>query len=242
MNAVEDNPFTRSLKELGETFTERPRAIMVVSAHWLSSETFVNTTKEPDTIYDFYGFPRKLYEVKYPASGAPEVAKEVMSLVPEIKEDRERGLDHGVWTVLKHIFPKADIPVFQLSIAFYQPMEYHYSLAQKLKALRDNGVLVIGSGNVVHNLALIFSSENNAPYDWALKFDEIVKDCINNRDFESLVDYVKFGKAAKLSVPTVDHYVPLLYTLGMAERDEPISYPYEEVFSSLSMRCVRIGL
>ena len=241
MNAIEVNPFSASLKVLGESFVEKPKAIMVVSAHWLTRGTYVSTEEKPEIIYDFYGFPQELYQVKYPAMGAPSIAREVIKLVPEIKEDNKWGLDHGAWSILKHIFPKADIPVFQLSIDFYQPMQYHFDLAGRLKQLRERGVLVIGSGNIVHNLALVFSKEDNSPFEWATEFDEIVRDSINNRDFNSLVNYEKFGRVANLSIPTVDHYLPLLYALGMAEADEKIKFTYEEVFTSLSMRCVKIG-
>ncbi len=241
MNAIETNAFTDSLNLMGKVFNEKPKAIMVVSAHWLTEGTYVSTTERPETIYDFYGFPEELYQVKYPAPGYPSSAKEVLKLAPEVKEDNQWGLDHGAWTVLKHIFPNADIPVFQLSIDYYKPMEYHFELAKKLSILRDMGILVIGSGNVVHNLKLIFSSDNNEPYDWAVEFDEIVKDRINNRDFDSLIHYEKYGKVGQLSVPTVDHYVPLLYSLALADDDDDINFTYEEVFSSLSMRCLRIG-
>ena len=241
MNAIEENPFTESLGKLGETFVEMPKAIMVVSAHWLTRGTFVSTVESPEIIYDFYGFPKELYQVKYPAVGASSIAREILSLVPEVKEDNKWGLDHGAWAILKHIFPKADIPVFQLSIDFYQPMQYHFDLASRLKQLRKQGVLVIGSGNIVHNLALVFSKEDKAPFEWASEFDEIVKTCILNKDFDSLVHYEKFGRTASLAIPSVDHYAPLIYTLGMAEANEEITFTYEEVFTSLSMRCVKIG-
>ncbi len=245
MNAIESNPFTESLKSVGSAIysssTEKPAAILAVSAHWLTRGTFAGTQEKPEIIYDFYGFPKELYEVKYPAAGAPFAAKEAMELSEEIQEDVTWGLDHGTWAVLKHMFPRADIPVFQLSIDYHRPMAYHFELARKLKKLREKGVLVIGSGNIVHNLRLAFSSENNKPYDWAVEFDEIVKDRIQERDFDSLVHYEKFGKAAQLSIPTVDHYVPLLYSLAMADDSEEIVFTYEEVFSSLSMRCLKIG-
>ncbi|MDF2590868.1 MAG: ygiD [Clostridia bacterium] len=241
MNAIETNPFTESLRKLGESFAEMPKAIMVVSAHWLTRGTFVSTAEKPEVIYDFYGFPKELYQVKYPAVGAPFIAKEIMKLAPHIKEDNQWGLDHGAWSILKHIFPNAGIPVFQLSIDFYQSMQYHFDLASELRQLREQGVLFIGSGNVVHNLALVFSKEDNSPFEWASEFDEIVKNSIMNKDFDSLINYKKFGRTADLAIPTVDHYVPLLYTLGMAEADEEITFTYEEVFTSLSMRCVRIG-
>lgn len=241
MNAIEVNPFTESLRKIGDSFVEMPKAILVVSAHWLTRGTFVSTAENPEVIYDFYGFPKELYQVKYQVVGAPSIAREIMKLVPYIKEDSQRGLDHGAWAILKHIFPKADIPVFQLSIDFYQSMQYHFDLASRLKQLREQGVLVIGSGNVVHNLALVFSKEDNSPFEWAVEFDEIVKKSIMNKDFDSLINYEKFGRMADLAIPTVDHYVPLLYALGMAEDNEEITFTYEEVFTSLSMRCVKIG-
>lgn len=241
MNAIESNPFTDSLKSVGNLIVEKPKAIMVVSAHWLTQGTFVNTKEHPEIIYDFHGFPRELYEVKYSAIGAPLAAKETINLAAEIKDDRRWGLDHGAWTVLKHMFPKADIPVYQLSIDYHRPMQYHFDLAQKLKKLRNEGILVIGSGNIVHNLQLAFGTVDNVPYDWAIEFDEIVKDRIIERDFVSLVNYEKYGRAAKLSIPTVDHYVPLLYSLALAGNSDEITFTYEEVFSSLSMRCLKIG-
>ena len=241
MNAIESNPFTDSLKSVGNLIGEKPKAIMVVSAHWLTQGSFVSTTEHPEIIYDFYGFPKELYEVKYTALGAPFAAKKTIDLAAEIREDSKWGLDHGAWTVLKHMFPKADIPVFQLSIDYHKPMQYHFELAQKLRKLRNEGVLVIGSGNIVHNLRLAFSTENNAPYDWAIEFDEIVKDRINERDFNSLVNYERYGRAAQLSIPTVDHYIPLMYSLALVDDEDEIIFTYEEVLSSLSMRCLKIG-
>jgi 4,5-DOPA dioxygenase extradiol len=240
-NAILTNPFTQSLAALGKTITEKPRAILVVSAHWLTKGSFVSTSSRPDTIYDFYGFPEELYHVKYPVPGAPEYAREVSRLIPNIREDNERGLDHGAWTILKHLFPKADIPVFQLSIDYYEPMQFHFDLAQRLKTLRQQGVLIIGSGNIVHNLQLVFSRKDYTPFDWAIEFDEWVKEKIIKRDFESLIHYERYGEPATLSIPTIDHYVPLLYSLALVEPDEAIAFTYEEVFSSLSMRCLKIG-
>lgn len=240
MNAVLDNPFTRSLKTMGEALKEKPNAILCISAHWLSEGSYVNSTLRPETIYDFYGFPEELYHIRYPAPGSPTYAQEVIKMIPEVAEDQGRGLDHGTWTVLKHLFPRAEIPVFQLSIDYDQSMQYHYDLGQKLKPLRKKGVLILGSGNIVHNLRLVYSREDGAPYNWAIEFDEWVKEKINQRDFASLIHYEKLGQAAKLAVPTVDHYVPLIYSLALAERHEEITYTYEEVFTSLSMRCLRI--
>lgn len=238
-NVIEDNAFTRRLTEMGKELKVKPEAIMVVSAHWLTEGAYVSTTSKPETIYDFYGFPDEMYQIKYPAPGAPEYAAIAANLIPSIKKDEKWGLDHGAWTILKYLFPDADIPVFQLSIDFYKPMQFHFDLAQKLRPLREKGVLIIGSGNLVHNLRLV-RFEDNFAYDWAIEFDEWVKSRINERDFDSLIQYEKQGKAAALSVPTVDHYVPLLYSLALADKEEKIVFTHEEiVYGSLSMRCLR---
>lgn len=241
MNAVEDNPFTRSLNVMGKSVTQKPNAILVVSAHWLTHDTFVSVSPMPETIYDFGGFPDELYKVKYPAPGSPHYAEEVKKIIPEVKTDKDWGLDHGAWAVLKHMFPSADIPVFQLSIDYYKPMQYHFDLAARLKSLREKGVLIIGSGNIVHNLRLYFSKTTDTPFDWAVEFDEWVKGRINAFDFQSLIHYEKKGEAAKLSIPTVDHYVPMLYSLALADKNEEIKFTYEDVLSSMSMRAFRVG-
>lgn len=241
MNAIEDNPFTRSLAEIGNSLTEKPKAVMVISAHWLTNGSFVNVLPKPELIYDFGGFPEELYTVKYPAPGSPEYAKQVTDIASVIKADTNWGLDHGAWSILKHIFPKADIPVFQMSIDYSASMQRHFELGLMLKMLRSKGVIIIGSGNIVHNLRLWFSRGGNMPYDWAIEFDEWVKEKIDNRDFESLINYEKQGSAAKLAVPTTEHYIPMLYTLGLADTKEQITYTYEEVFTSASMRCFRVG-
>jgi 4,5-DOPA dioxygenase extradiol len=237
MNAIYNNSFTESLSNMENSLKVKPEAILVISAHWLTHDTWVNTTDRPETIYDFYGFPEELYRVKYPAPGSPEYAEEVIKLIPEVKKDKSRGLDHGAWTVLKHLFPQANIPVFQLSIDFYKPLEYHIELAKKLKPLREKGVLMIGSGNIVHNVRLYFEKKDREPYDWASEFDEFVKEKIIKRDFKSLVNYEKHGKGAILSVPTTDHYIPVLYSLALADNQEEICFTFEEVWSSMSMRC-----
>lgn len=241
MNAILDNPFTRALTRMGEGVETRPNAILVVSAHWLTRGTAVATTAKPETIHDFGGFPEELYKVVYPAPGSPEYAREVKRLIPEAVEDSEWGLDHGSWTVLKHLFPGADIPVFQISIDYYRPMSYHFDLAARLKELRRKGVLVIGSGNIVHNLRLWFAKRDQSPYDWNVEFDTWVKGRIDDGDFKSLVDYESQGSVARLAVPTVDHYVPLIYTLALAEPGEKIVHTYEELISGGSMRSFRIG-
>jgi 4,5-DOPA dioxygenase extradiol len=241
MNAIYKNNFTKSLSEMGSTLQQKPDAILVVSAHWLTRGSYVSTTSYPETIYDFSGFPGELYKVVYPAPGASEYADYLLELIPVLKEDDEMGLDHGAWTVLKHMFPKADIPVFQLSIDFHQPMQYHFDLGKKLLPLREKNVLIIGSGNIVHNLHFAYPLDNPNKFKWAIEFDEWVKDKIIKKDFESLINYQKGGDAAKMSVPTTDHYIPLLYCLALAGEKEEIKFTYEEIITSLSMRCFKIG-
>jgi 4,5-DOPA dioxygenase extradiol len=242
MNALRDNAFTRSLTSLGEALQPRPRAVLVVSAHWLTKGTWVNQAGQPETIYDFGGFPDALYRVIYAAPGAPDLARKTAALDPRIGVTDQWGLDHGAWTVLKHLFPLADIPVFQVSIDYHQTLNYHFELARKIQSLRNEGVLIVGSGNIVHNLRLAFERGlDGAPYPWAVDFDLWVKEKLIGRDFDALLDYGKAGDAGRLSVPTVDHYVPLLYTLGVADSAEPLVFTYEEVLSSLSMRCLKIG-
>jgi 4,5-DOPA dioxygenase extradiol len=241
MNALEDNSYTRSWSAMGKSVKEKPNAILVVSAHWLTQGTFVSTNPSPETIYDFGGFPAKLYKQNYPAPGSPEYAKQVMQLVPEAKEDKEWGLDHGAWVVLKYLFPEAKIPVFQLSIDYYKPMQYHFDLAKRLATLREKGVLIISSGNIVHNLRKFFENPDAKSFEWTVEFDEWVKTRINARDFQSLIDYEKHGESAKLSVPTPDHYIPMIYSLALAEKNDDIHYTNEETIASVSMRAFRIG-
>ena len=248
MNALYDNSFTQSLKRVGNEFIDekRPKAILVVSAHWLTDGTFVNVSPDPEIIYDFSGFPNELFQVRYPASGSPEYAHQVKKLIASVEETEEWGIDHGSWTVLKHMFPKADIPVFQLSIDYKKPLKYHFDLAKQLKPLREKGVLIIGSGNIVHNLRLSFQGVReqgeNFVYDWVTEFDEWAKEKINERDFKSLINYESAGTTAKLAVPTVDHYVPMLYSLALADKNENILYTHEELtFGAMSMRSFKIG-
>ena len=248
MNALEDNAFTRSLNKLGEPFRKegrKPAAILVVSAHWLTRGSHVNVAPKPETIHDFGGFPKELFEAQYPAPGSPDLARETAKLSALIHETDDWGLNHGAWTILMHLFPDADVPVFQLSIDYYQPMQYHFDLAKQLGALREKGVLIIGSGNIVHNLRMSMArlhAGDTRPYDWATEFDTWVNEKIAGRDFQSLVSYEKAGEAGKLSVPTVDHYVPMLYTLGLAGDKEDIKQAYEEVtFGGISMRTFQVG-
>ena len=244
MNAIYDNSFTQSLNKLGKTL-EKPNAILVISAHWQTIGTYVSTNPWPKTIYDFGGFPKELFEVKYEPKGHPKLAKELISTVTSVavKEKIEMGLDHGAWTVLRHIYPDADVPVFEMSIDFEKSPLFHYNLGRELGKLREKGVLILGSGNIVHNLRLLdWNNAYGKPFDWAQDFDLFVKNNIDKRDFQPLVEYEKYGKAAMLSVPSNDHYLPMLYTLGLANANEPIKYIYEGYeFGSLSMRCFQIG-
>jgi 4,5-DOPA dioxygenase extradiol len=244
MNAILDNSFTRALEKLGKSL-EKPNAVLVISAHWQTKGTYVSTNPWPKTIYDFGGFDKKLYEVIYEPKGHPQLAKELINTVTSltVNESVDMGLDHGAWTILKHIFPDADVPVFELSIDFEKSPSFHYSFGQELQKLREKGVLIIGSGNIVHNLRLLdWHNTYGKPFDWAMEFDLFVKNSIDKRDFQPLVEYQKFGKAAQLSVPTNDHYLPMMYTLGLANNSDPITYIYEGYeYGSLSMRCFKVG-
>jgi 4,5-DOPA dioxygenase extradiol len=245
MNAVEDNPFTRALQKIRTGIDPLPTAILSVSAHWLTRGTFIHSGKHPETIHDFGGFPGELYTIRYPAPGSPQLAREVSAALPEIQETIDWGLDHGTWSILLHLFPEASIPVVQLSIDYDRPMEYHFNLGRKLAFLRREGVMIIGSGNVVHNLRYSFerlASGDSTAYPWAIEFDQWVKERIETRDFEALCNYAKEERNARLAVPTPDHYIPLLYTLALAREEEPIIHCYEEVsYGGLSMRSLRIG-
>ncbi|MEO5644560.1 MAG: 4,5-DOPA dioxygenase extradiol [Bacteroidia bacterium] len=244
LNALYDNSFTQQLSSLGKTIL-KPKAALIVSAHWLTRGSFVSSTLNPKTIYDFGGFPPEMYKIVYPAKGSPENAKLVQDTIKKtnVHADADMGMDHGAWTVLKHIWPQADVPVFQLSIDFYQSPRWHYELAQELKALRKKGIMIIGSGNIVHNLGLAqFTPVNDKIDDWAIEFDETVKAKILSKDHNALIDYLNIGKVAKLAVPTNDHYLPLLYTLALQEKNEEASFIYEGFQNAnISMRCLRIG-
>lgn len=239
MNAIETNDYTRALKALGESF-EKPKAIVVVSAHWLTKGTWVTEMPQPKTIHDFHGFPQALFDVQYPAPGSPEIAKLIQSEVrkPKVQGDhKEWGLDHGTWSVLRHMYPKADVPVLQLSIDLSQPAEYHFDLGQQLSQLRDKGVLLLGSGNVVHNLRQIRWEPNAKPYDWAVEFDNWFKQKLLSRDFKALIKDFHNSTAGQLSVPTLDHYLPLHYILGAANETDELKFEFEELQNgSISMR------
>jgi 4,5-DOPA dioxygenase extradiol len=243
MNALEDNEFTQGWKAAVANIP-KPKAILCVSAHWLTRGTFVTAMEKPKTIHDFGGFPKALFDAEYPAAGNPELAKEVSELVKatSVGLDNDWGLDHGTWSVLKPVFPDADIPVLQLSIDYYQPGAWHYELAKELAALRKKGVLIIGSGNMVHNLGMADFSQRDKGFDWAIEINEVFKKHILDGDHNPLKDYKTLGKSALLAIPTPDHYYPLLYTLGLQGKDEPVAiFNDKPVMGALTMTSLKIG-
>lgn len=240
MNAIEKNEYHKKWIELGKTLP-KPKAILVVSAHWLTKGTKVTAMEKPRTIHDFVGFPDELFEQQYPAQGSPEFAKKTQSAITKTKvqSDFEWGLDHGTWSVLLPMYPNANIPVFQLSIDYTQPPQYHYELAKELAKLREEGILIIGSGNIVHNLSMI--RWNGKAYDWAIEFDWKIKKFIDERNHISIINYEKLGNIAKLAVPTNDHYLPLLYALALQAKNESVSYFNDKCeMGSISMRSLII--
>jgi len=244
MNAIGQNGYTDAWAEVGRSIP-RPKAILCVSAHWYIPAVAVTAMPKPRTIHDFGGFPRELFEVQYPAPGSPELAARVQELMGDgvIADDRHWGLDHGTWSVLIHVFPKADIPVVQLSINEAETAAFHYQTAKRLSALRDEGVLVIGSGNLVHNLhTYAWGRHNVDPFDWALRFEDKARELILADDHEPLIEYESLGRDAMLSAPTPDHYLPLLYILALKRDGEGVSFPVEGFDGgSISMLTVRIG-
>ncbi|UKJ06314.1 4,5-DOPA dioxygenase extradiol [Solitalea lacus] len=242
MNAIEENDYTKAWKLIGELVAV-PKAILVVSAHWLTRGTYVTAMEKPRTIHDFGGFPRQLFEVEYPAPGSVEFAtltKQQVKLA-QIELDHEWGLDHGTWSVLVKMFPQADIPVFQLSIDFTKPISWHYELTKELNFLRSKGVLIIGSGNIVHNLRMVNFHEQGG-YDWANEFDETVKELLIQNNHSKLINFESLGKSALLSIPTTEHYIPLIYTIGLMKDNENVSFPIEGMdLGSISMRSVLIN-
>lgn len=249
MNALLDNDFTQRLTQLGQQLErsglERPSAVLVVSAHWETIGTYVSVNPAPKAIYDFGPFDDRLFQIKYEPVGSPALARTVREEVKlvDVQEDAQMGLDHGAWTILKYIFPKADVPVFQLSVNYAQKPEFHYQLGRELSRLRRKGVLIIGSGNIVHNLrALDWRHLEAKPHDWAVEFDAVVRQAIDGHRDRELIDYSRFGTVAQLAVPTNDHYLPMLYVLGLREPNEPVRYLYEGFqFAGISMRCFQIG-
>ena len=246
MNGIEDNEFSQTWAKMGQEI-QKPKAVLVISAHWLTKGTHITAMDNPKTIHDFGGFSQALFDVEYPAKGNPELAKATKSLIhtTDVGLDHDWGLDHGTWTVVRHMYPNADIPVLQLSIDYNQPPQYHYDLAKQLASLRKKGVLIIGSGNMVHNLRMVAWNKINEPnygFDWAIEMDSIFKDKITDKDHKALINYETLNKASKLAIPTPDHYFPLLYTLGLQdEKDETSFFNDKMVGGSLNMTSVKIG-
>ncbi len=244
MNALADNAYSRGWAAIGRAIP-RPRAVLSVSAHWYVRGTFVTAMPAPPTIHDFGGFPEELYRIAYPAPGDPLLAERVRKLLAPLSvgPDVDWGLDHGTWTVLRHVIPRADIPVVQLSIDKRQPAEYHYEVGRRLAPLRDEGVLIAGSGNLVHNLhAYAWGRHGAAPFDWAVRFEGKVRELLAAGDDGPLIACETLGRDAALSVPTPDHYLPLLYVIATRRDRDPIRFPVEGVDGgSVSMLAVRIG-
>lgn len=246
MNAIEENEFVDGFRNTSRTLP-KPKAIICISAHWLTNGTKVTAMEMPQTIHDFGGFPRELYEVRYPAKGNPELAETTKSLLhPTLVElDEKWGLDHGTWSVLRHLFPDADIPVIQLSIDYTKPPQYHFELAQKLAQFRDKGILIIGSGNIVHNLGLVdFHNfhKDDYGYDWAIEARSKFNSYLLDGNFQSMIDYHKESRAVQLAIPTPEHYLPLLYVLGLKHKNEELSLFNDKLLAgSLSMTSVKIG-
>ncbi|HML58783.1 MAG TPA: 4,5-DOPA dioxygenase extradiol [Ferruginibacter sp.] len=245
MNAIEENEFVQGFRRIAQQIP-KPNAILCISAHWETRGTFVTAMKNPPTIHDFGGFPQALFEVQYPAPGSPELAQETKGLVQKtiVGLDEQWGLDHGAWSVIKHLYPEADVPVIQMSLDYYQTPQYHYELAKELQALRHKGVLIIGSGNMVHNLRMVEWKRLNETYgfDWAIEANEKMKQYILNDNHQALIDFSKQGKAFQLAIPSPEHYLPLLYTLALKNPNEPVSiFNDKPVAGSLTMTSVRIG-
>ncbi len=246
MNAIEDNIFSKRWQQMGKEIPT-PKAVVVVSAHWLTKGTQVTAMPNPKTIHDFGGFPQALFDVQYPAPGNPELATEIQKLItnPAVELDHDWGLDHGTWSVVKHMYPDADIPVLQLSIDYYKPAAYHYELAKQLLALRKKGVLIIGSGNMVHNLRMVAWDKLSEPeygFEWALEMNDIFKNKISNGFHKELIQYEKLHKAATLAIPTPDHYYPLLYILALQTDNDKVEFFNDKaVGGSLTMTSVKIG-
>lgn len=246
MNAIEENEFVAGFRNVAKSI-QKPNAIICVSAHWYTKGTKVTAMVMPRTIHDFGGFPQALYDVQYPAKGDPKLAKETAQLLAPIavEEDHHWGLDHGAWSVIKHLYPNADIPVIQMSIDYTKPPQYHFDLAARLNVLRDKGVLIVGSGNIVHNLGLVDWPNMNKVdhgFDWAIEARSKINSWMMDHNFTPIIDYNNQGKAFQLAAPTPDHFLPLIYTLGLKNAKDDISLFNDKMLAgSLSMTSVKIG-
>jgi 4,5-DOPA dioxygenase extradiol len=245
MNAIEENEFVRGWRDIGKTLL-KPNAVLCISAHWETKGTYVTAMDMPTTIHDFGGFPQELYDVQYPAPGSPALATETKSIVrkTEVGLDNQWGLDHGCWSVVKHLYPQANVPVIQMSLDYNQGAQYHFDLAKELSTLRKKGILIVGSGNMVHNLQLIAWDKLNDMdygYDWAKEASEKMKKFILDGDYKQLIKYKSLGRAFDLAIPTPEHFLPLLYALALKEEDEKVSlFNDKAVAGSLTMTCVKI--
>ena len=240
MYAITDNPYRKVWQELGKKLPQ-PKAVLCISAHWLTNNTSITMTEKPKTIHDFGGFPQELFDVKYPAPGSPTFGRITKNLIQstQVQEDMEWGLDHGAWSVLRNMYPEANIPIFQMSRHFQKSAYYHYQLAKEIMKLRYQGVLILASGNVVHNLGMMNWDEQAKPFDWAIEFDELVRDSIQNNNPTPLIEYEKMGNVAKLAHPTNDHYLPLMYALGVRDQKDEVTFFNDTLdMGSLSMRSV----
>lgn len=246
MNGIEHNGFSRGWKAMAEEIPV-PTAVLVVSAHWLSKGTRITAMDFPETIHDFGGFPQALFDVRYPAPGLASLAKETAALLhaAHVELDHDWGLDHGTWTVIRHMYPQANIPVLQLSIDYTKGPKYHFNLAKELYDLRKKGVLIIGSGNMVHNLRMVAWDKMNEPeygYDWALTINDKFKSLISAGDYQPLLNYQTLGKEALLAIPTPEHYLPLMYSLGLRRESDNVTFFNDKaVGGSLTMTSVKIG-
>jgi 4,5-DOPA dioxygenase extradiol len=245
MNGIEHNAFSAYWAKLASELPT-PKAVLVVSAHWLTRGTKITAMEAPRTIHDFGGFPQELFAVQYPAPGSPSLAKETTEVIKSthVELDHDWGLDHGAWTIIRHMYPKANIPVLQLSIDYTKGPQYHYELAKELYALRKKGVLIMGSGNMVHNLGMVAWDRLDSPFgfDWAVEMNEVFKSKILTGDHAPLLNYEALNRASRLAIPTPDHYYPLMYTLGLQGKGEEVSIFNDQlVAGSLSMTSVRIG-
>lgn len=243
MNMILDNAYTQHLHKLGMELPP-PKAILVISAHWLTDRTYVSSSPLPETIYDFYGFPNELYKLSYPCKGSPELAHDIVTTLKhyDIKANELYGLDHASWAVLKHMYPDADIPVIEMSLDIRKSFQYHFNLGKELGYLREKEILIIGSGNLVHNLRRIDFDDNAPPFDWAMEADELFKKLLIEKEFNKLIYPDTLGPSVKLAIPTADHYIPMLYIIGLLSENDKLTFTHEGIQNgSMSMRCFRVG-
>lgn len=246
MNAIEENEFVNGFRTIAKNIP-KPKAILVISAHWETKGTFVTAMDKPRTIHDFGGFPKALFDVQYPAPGSPDLARETQSIIKStsVGLDEKWGLDHGAWSVVKHLYPNADVPVIQMSIDYSQGGQYHYDLAKQLATLRKKGILIVGSGNMVHNLGMVAWDKLNASeygYDWAIEASDKMKKYILNGDHQALINFKSQGKAFDLAIPSPEHYLPLIYSMALKETNETMSiFNDKAIAGSLTMTSLKIG-